>query len=168
VDYVNPTLYKFHLLFKQLKEFCADKGFVFVSDLSVDDVRAFRASWTNKNFAARKKLENLRAFFRFCHISGWITTNLQQPSRSARPSISKLFLLTKDEFTKVLAACVKYPDKQNRIRLKALLSVMRYSSLRNRDVVTLRKDHIKGGKLFLRTAKTGRGSQCSESHRGKG
>ena len=38
-------------------------------------VRRFRASWPNKNIAARKKLEALRAFLRFVHESGWIPTN---------------------------------------------------------------------------------------------
>lgn len=40
----EPTIYKFRLLFKQLKEFSANQGLVFVSDFTVDNVRAFRAS----------------------------------------------------------------------------------------------------------------------------
>jgi integrase len=38
--------------------------------------------------------------------------------------------------------------------------VLRYSGLRIRDVVTLRKDHIRGGRLYLRTAKTGTDVFC--------
>jgi integrase/recombinase XerD len=45
--------------------------------------------------------------------------------------------------------------KQNAVRLTAVVLVMRYTGLRIRDVVTLRKDHVRDGKLFLRTAKTG-------------
>ena len=40
-------------------------------------------------------------------------------------------------------------------RDRAVILVMRYTGLRVRDVVTLRKDRIQKGKLFLRTAKTG-------------
>jgi len=37
---------------------------------------------------------------------------------------------------------------------------MRYTGLRIRDVVTLRKDHINNGKVYLRTAKTGTDVFC--------
>jgi integrase len=37
---------------------------------------------------------------------------------------------------------------------------MRYTGLRITDVVTLRKDHIRDGKVFLRTAKTGTDVFC--------
>lgn len=156
----EPTLYKFRLLFKQLKQFAADKGLVFVSDLTVDDVRAFRASWPNKNFAARKKLENLRAFFRFCNISGWISGNPAAALKPAKTIDKQIVPITKEEFAKILTACDTYPDKQNRVRLRALVLVLRYSGLRIRDVVTLRKDHIRGGRLYLRTAKTGTDVFC--------
>jgi integrase/recombinase XerD len=156
----EPTLYKFRLLFKQLKQFAADKGLVFVSDLTVDEVRQFRASWPNKNFAARKKFENLRAFLRFCNVSGWIFTNPAMALKPAKTVDRQIVPITKAEFTAILKACDTYPDKQNRVRLRAMVLMMRYSGLRIRDVVTLRKDHIKDGKLFLRTAKTGTDVFC--------
>jgi integrase/recombinase XerD len=156
----EPSLYKFRLLFKQLKHFAADQGLLFISDLDVDNVRQFRATWPNKNFAARKKFENLRAFLRFCAVSGWIATN---PALALKPNKTvdrQIVPITKDEFTKILKACDTYPDKTNRIRLRAIVLVLRYTGLRIRDVVTLRKDHIKHGKLFLRTAKTGTSVFC--------
>jgi integrase/recombinase XerD len=156
----EPTLYKFRLLFKQLKQFAADQGLVFVSDLTVDEIRQFRASWPNKNFAARKKFENLRAFLRFCNVSGWIASNPALALKPAKTVDKQIVPITKDEFTKILNACDTYPDKTNRIRLRAVVLVMRYTGLRIRDVVTLRKDHIKHGKLFLRTAKTGTAVFC--------
>lgn len=156
----EPTLYKFRLLFKQLKQFAADKGLVFVSDLTVDDVRQFRASWPNKNFAARKKFEALRAFLRFCHVSGWISSNPALALKPSKTADKPIVPIRKEEFITILKACDEYPDKKNRIRLRALVLVMRFSGLRIRDVVTLRKDHIKHGKLFLRTAKTGTDVFC--------
>jgi integrase len=156
----EPTLYKFRLLFKQLKQFAAEKGLVFVSDLTVDDVRQFRASWANKNFAARKKFENLRAFLRFCNVSGWIATNPALALKPGKTSDKQIIPITKAEFANILKACDSYPNRQNRVRLRAVVLVMRYSGLRIRDVVTLRKDHIQNGKLFLRTAKTGTDVFC--------
>lgn len=123
-------------------------------------MRSFRASWPNKNFAARKKLEATRAFFRFCNVSGWIAIN---PAAALKPGTTtdpQIVPITHAEFDKILRACDKYPDKLNRIRLRAAILVMRYTGLRIRDVVTLRKDHIKNDKLFLRTAKTGTDVFC--------
>lgn len=156
----EPTLYKFRLLFKQLKQFAADQGLVFVSDFTVDNARAFRASWPNKNFAARKKLEATRAFFRFCNISGWIASNPAAVLKAGKTADPQIVPITKTEFDKILKACDTYPDKQNRIRLRAIILVMRYTGLRIRDVVTLRKDHIQNGKVFLRTSKTGTDVFC--------
>ena len=39
--------------------------------------------------------------------------------------------------------------------ISPFVRVLRYSGLRIRDVVTLRRDHLTGNSLFLRTAKTG-------------
>ena len=61
----EPTLYKFRLLFRQLQDFSAEQGIVFISDFNSDNVRSFRATWPNKNFAARKeagKLEGILSF----------------------------------------------------------------------------------------------------------
>jgi integrase/recombinase XerD len=156
----EPTLYKFRLLFRQMKGFAKTEGLVYVSDFNVNSVRQFRQSWPNKNFAARKKLEATRAFFRFCQQSGWIPINpaaVLKPGRTVDPEIIPI---TKAEFDKILRACETYPDKENRIRLRALVLVMWYTGLRVRDVVTLKKDRIKNGKLFLRTAKTGTDVFC--------
>jgi site-specific recombinase XerD len=75
----EPTLYKYRLLFRQLQEFASLYGYSYIIDFDVDSVRRFRASWPNKNIAARKKLEAFRAFFRFVHESGWIPTNPTTP-----------------------------------------------------------------------------------------
>jgi site-specific recombinase XerD len=70
------------LLFRQLQSFGHQHGLVFLSDFDVDWARKFRATWPNKNVAARKKLEHFRAFFRFCHDSNWIDFN---PAAKIKP-----------------------------------------------------------------------------------
>jgi integrase/recombinase XerD len=62
---------------------------------------------------------------------------------------------SRDEFKRVLAACAKYPNQKNAVRLRALVLLLRYSGLRVTDAVTLSMSRIKGGVLTLRTAKTG-------------
>jgi integrase/recombinase XerD len=62
---------------------------------------------------------------------------------------------TREEFVRVLKACEKYPNPKNKVRLKALVLLLRHSGLRIADAVTLSKQQIKDGVLTLRTAKTG-------------
>ena len=156
----DPTLYKFRLLFRQMKAFAESEGLVYVSDFNVDTVRRFRESWPNKNIAARKKLEATRAFFRFCQVSGWIAVNPATALKAGKIASPKIEPISPTEITKILTACESYPNKHNAIRLRALVLVMRYTGLRIRDVVTLRKDHINNGKVYLRTAKTGTDVFC--------
>ena len=156
----EPTLYKYHLLFRQFQDFAKQHGHAYITDFDVDTVRRFRASWPNKNIAARKKHEAFRAFFRFVHESGWIPTNpatYLKPPRITEPPTAPF---TREEFASILQACDIYPDKQNAIRLRALVFLLRYSGLRIRDAVTLSRNRIQGDKLFLYTAKTGTAVYC--------
>jgi integrase len=61
---------------------------------------------------------------------------------------------------KILTACYDYPHKLNAIRLRALVLLLRYSGLRIRDAVTLDRDRVREGKLFLYTAETGTAVWC--------
>jgi len=114
----------------------------------------------NKNFAARKKLEATRAFFRFCNVSDWIGTNPASALKPGKTTDPQIVPITKPEFSQIINTCDIYPDKQNAIRLRAIILMMRYTGLRIRDVVTLRKDHIRDGRVFLRTAKSGTDVFC--------
>src|SRR6516164_1617369 len=59
----EPSLYKYRLLFRQLQDFASVNRIPFITDLDIDWARWFRASWKNKNIAARKELEAFRAFW---------------------------------------------------------------------------------------------------------
>ena len=152
----EPSIYKYKLLLTRVQTFAKDKGLVFLSNFDLEMTAKFRESWTNKGTAARKKLESLRTFFRFCHERGWIDTNpatrLKMP-KNEEPPVEPF---TKEEVAAILAAVPKYPDKDNAVRLRALVSLLRYSGLRLGDAVTIERSRIEpGGRLFLRTAKTG-------------
>lgn len=151
----ESSLYKYRLLFKQLQAFADDKGLRFLAEFDVDTLRKFRESWTNKNFSARKKLEAMRTFFKFAHASGWITSNAALQIRPPKTDDAPTLPFNRDEFTCVLAACNKYPNKRSAARLRALVLLLRYSGLRITDAVTLARHQIEDGVLTLRTAKTG-------------
>ena len=156
----EPTLYRYRLLFRQLQEFASLYGYSYITNFDVDSVRRFRASWPNKNIAARKKLEAFRAFFRFVHESGWIPTNPTTPLKPPKITEPPTAPFTREEVASILKACDVYPDKANRVRLRALVLLLRYSGLRIRDAATLSRNRIQGDKLFLYTAKTGTPVYC--------
>jgi integrase len=111
-----------------------------------------------------KKLEYLRAFFRFAHECKWIdenpARNLESPRVTQRPTMP----FTPEQMTEILAASEKhgnrcrggkYRGSENVRRIRAFVLLLRHSGLRIGDAVTLKRSRITGDKLFLYTAKTG-------------
>ena len=156
----EPSIYKYRLLFKQLKAFAENRGMVYITECDVETMRLFRESWMNKNYSARKKLEALRTFFKFVRDSGWLASNPAAAVKSPKVVEGTTLPYTKPEVERVLAACNEYPheDHPNKYwgeRLLALTLLLRYSGLRIADAVTITKQSIQDGRLILRTAKTG-------------
>lgn len=162
----EPTLYKYRLLFRQIKQFSNDSGLQLVKELDLENLRNFRSTWANRNVAARKKLEAMKAFFRFCWESGWLSNNPAAKLKAPRTMDPPTLPFSRAEQARILAACEKYSGGRGQIgrsnarRLRALILVLRFSGLRIRDAVTLRKDQIPNGKLLLHTAKTGTPVYC--------
>jgi integrase/recombinase XerD len=126
----------------------------------LDNLRQFRASWPNKNESARVKLGNLKSFFRFCHDDKWIQDNPTQPLKAGQVVETSIVPITADECKRILKACDEHSNRKNRSRIKALILLMYYSGLAIRDAVTLKRDQIRNGKLFLRRTKTGTDVLC--------
>ncbi len=162
----EPTIYKYRLLFRQTQAFVQAKGLRFVKEFTLDLLREFRASWPNRNLSATKKLDCLRAFFRFAHESDWIAGNPASKLKNPKVSASPTMPFTREEVIRTLAACDRYPDnygrtgQENGRRLKALVLLLRYSGLRIQDAVTISKERVVDDKLFLCTAKTGTQVYC--------
>lgn len=160
------TLYKYRLLFEQLEAFAADVGFRFLKEFDLTMLRRFRATWPNRNFSARKKLECLRAFFRFAQAGGWVAENPAAKLESPKVSQPPVLPFTREEWIQILAACDVYKDNYGRTgqanarRLRAFVLLLRYSGLRIGDAVALSRDRTVDGKLFLYTAKTGTPVYC--------
>ena len=116
-------------------------------------VRRFRQSWRDQGNTVVKKLERLRAFFRFASDNEWIKRNraikIKSPTVKQNPTIP----FTQEEMVDILAACNAYQGDPKRIR--ALVLLLRYSGLRIGDAVRLARDRIIGARLFLYTQKTG-------------
>jgi integrase/recombinase XerD len=151
----EESIDKYRTLFRQLKAFAQQQNIIQLSGMSLEVTRRFRESWTNKGQSARKKLEFLRSFFRFCVDSGWMKVNVAKLIKLPIASSAPVLPFTTKEIEAILAACVKYRNKRNRIRLRALVLLMMTSGLRLGDAVSLAREKIRGGRLYLRTAKTG-------------
>jgi integrase/recombinase XerD len=162
----EPTLYKYRLPFKQLQEFADRAGLDALTQLDLEAVRNFPATWPNRNIADRKKLEATKAFFRFCWESGWISHNPASKLKAPRTMEPPTMPFTREEIDRTLAACDNCGAKRRKIgrrdarRLRALVLLLRFTGLRIRDAVTLRREHLTNGKLLLFTAKIGTPVYC--------
>lgn len=150
----EASLYKYRLLFRRLQGFATNEGIRFLNEIDLDTLRRFRSTWQHKNFAARNKTENLRALFRFAHDAGWIKENPARKLKSPKVTENPTVPFTPEEVNRILQACDSYRGK-NASLLKAFVLLLRDSGLRIRDAVTLTRDAVRDGKLFLYSAKTG-------------
>jgi integrase len=134
---------------------------LFLKQWDLATVRNFRASWNDCGISALKKLERLRALFRFAHESGWIADNPAAKLKNPKVTEPPTMPFTQEEMVKTLAACEQYPDnygktgQQGARRLRAFVLLLRYGGMRIGDTAACATDQAKGDKLFLHTQKTG-------------
>jgi len=157
----EATVYKYKLLFRQLKDFSSRRGLKYLSELNVDVLGTFRAEWKDGPRSSLKKLERLRAFLHFAQRRKWILENPAHDLKAPKVSLCPTLPFTHDDMVRVLTAADKRTEecsvngKANARRIRALILLMRYSGMRIGDVVNLTLDRISGNHLFLYTAKTG-------------
>jgi integrase len=153
----KSTLRKHDLMSRTLASFCQDRGFVFLRQLGIDQVRDFRNSWKLNPLSAAKSLERLRSFFKFCIDSEWIDKNPAKAIKAGKVEDADVLPFNDQEITKILKACQTFNG--NRERIEALTQLMLNSGLRIGDASTISRERFvkdsKGWKVELRTAKTG-------------
>jgi site-specific recombinase XerD len=159
---VSPeTVRKYKLLQRQMTAYASGKGLIHLRDFTLEVLGNFRTTWKDGQRTAAKKIERLRAFFRFAHDRNWVESNPATKLKMPKTSICPTLPLEPDEWLKLLAACDQFiaqapaEGKLNAVRLKTLLILMRYSGMRVSDAVTLTTDQLNGNRLFRYTQKTG-------------
>jgi integrase/recombinase XerD len=147
---------------RRFLKYCSDEGFRSLRQLDVDAVREFRNRLVKDYSAnsARKRLEYIRAFFRFCHQSGWMTTNPAALIKPPKPDHSPTMPFDQQQIDAMLAVADAFNTKGkfgpgNRDRVRAMILLLRYSGLRISDAAILERRRLSGDKLFLYTQKTG-------------
>jgi integrase/recombinase XerD len=159
----STTLRQYKNLFRQLNKFCDSKGYVFLNQLGVVEVREFRNGWTLSPRTAGKHLERLKRFLNWCIENEWLTASPAKPLKSPKVGDTDVVPFTEEEVGKILKACDAY-EGGNRSRVKVLANLMLASGLRIGDAVTIEKRRIEktaeGYSVVLRTAKTGTRVSC--------
>lgn len=155
------TVRKYRLLQRQMQRFAREQGLRFLNQFDLASLDEFRSSWKDGAISSSKKLERLRAFFRFAKTRKWVAENpateLKSPKYSTRPTMP----FTQDEVLKTLGAVELYVERsarngiENARRMRAFVLLLRYSGMRISDVVNLSTERISNNRLFLYTQKTG-------------
>jgi integrase/recombinase XerD len=144
-----------------MEAFSLQCGLRFLDEFDLVAVGRFRSQWKDGARSSAKKLERLRAFFRFAQNRKWVQENPASKLKSPRVSLCPTMPYTREEVVKTLSAIDSYTDKMpssgidNARRVRALVLLLRYSGLRLSDAVNLSSDRIAGNRLFLYTQKTG-------------
>jgi site-specific recombinase XerD len=146
------------LLQGELLSFCQGRNAVSLERLTVDSLRDFRDSLKHSPVTQQKKLEYLRAFMSFCSASEWLLKNPAKAVRLPKVERTQVRPFSEQEITKLLQACEDF--RGDGTRLRAMILLLRYSGLRIADAVSLTRDRLKNGKLFLYTSKTGTPVWC--------
>jgi integrase len=147
------TLDKFTLVLGDLEQFCRERSFFFLKQVTFDSLVDFREAWDEKSDITKmKKLERLRAFFRYAHDAGWIPLN---PSRNLKPP--KTSIVPKppyedEDLERIDAALAASTNP----KLPVFEKVLRSSALRISDVAFLKPQNLRGNKLYVDTQKTGK------------
>jgi integrase len=153
----RDTIKKFELLTGELIE--RFPGWT-VDRFTPDDMAKFREGWKIKPSTASKKLERLRSFFKFRIDRDWIAKNPASGLRPPKETAIEKKPYDIEELKKIAEAVMVFPIKgiygeENRTRIMAFISVLRWTGLRIRDVVQLRRSQVFNEYIVLRTHKNG-------------
>jgi integrase/recombinase XerD len=143
------------------KEMVAFLGDVPLKSITVDDVSRFRESWKLAPMTMKNQIEKMRSFFTFCVGREWIKRN--PASILKAPKIGEIDCkpYERDEIEKIYKAIDQFPNwgiygQQTRQRLRAFITVLRWTGMRIGDVCQLEPAKIESGNIRIRTTKNGK------------
>jgi integrase/recombinase XerD len=157
----DSTRRKYRLLKREMEDFAQRRGLNFLDEFDLPTASQFRSEWTQGPRTSLKKLERLRAFFRFAQKRKWVAENPASELKAPKTTIRPTLPLTQEDMKRTLAAVDKYKQAtssnglENARRLRGLVLLLRYSGMRISDAVQLTADRLAGRRLFLYMQKTG-------------
>lgn len=144
-----------------LEEFAQRRGLRVLADFDLSKVSQFRSEWKDGPRSSAKKLERLRAFFRFAQKRNWVTENPALDLKAPKITLCPTLPFGREEMVRILAATDQYKEEmpshgiENGRRIRGLVLLLRYSGMRIGDGVNFSTDRLEGNRLFLYTQKTG-------------
>ena len=134
------------LLERQLLEWCACRGIVYLAELDLEGITKFRNSWGNNGVTSNRKASRLRGFFAYCQRRRWIAENPAALLESSIENSVPTDHFLPDEFAKILdATYISHEwrggnDFEHRsARTRGLLLLMRWTGLAIIDAVRLER-----------------------------
>jgi integrase len=157
----KSTLGRHQIIFRHLGSFVNSRSLRFLDELDTDALTRFRATWKGESaLTDLRKLERLKAFFKFAIRNGYVEKNpaatMSNPKIRPNPTLP----FSPEEMVAILASAeqriAESDQGRNRWRrARALILFLRYTGLRISDAVGCSTDRLRDGKLRLYTQKTG-------------
>lgn len=137
VKNVSTGVYaRYALETSRLIKFCEERGVFTVEGLTLELMTDYKATWPERypSTSTQHVVQlHVRVFLNYCHAAGWLTRVPKlEPVKVDEPPTTPL---TEAEYGRVLGA-----TKTKRIR--AIIQLMRWSGLANRDAACLRRSEL--------------------------
>jgi len=154
------TLKKYRQFTDLLKEFCTEKGVVYITQFGIDHARAFRESWTGTSITNLKRLERMKAFFAWVVAQRWMETNPAEKLKVPLAEDPPADPISQEDLADLIGAIERMPTREGEKnmthdRLHAMILLLRHTGLRIGDIVRFSTDRLRGNSAFLHMAKTG-------------
>jgi integrase/recombinase XerD len=160
----DSTLSKLDNIFrKQLLTWCKREEHKYLNQLDHNALLHFRSTWKDGDLSKQKKQNRLSTFFRACIRRGYLKHNPVQNMGKIKVVRKPTNPFTREEFDRIIAETYhagnlrihRTYSETDRIRLRIMVLLLRWSGLRIRDAVTLERNRLHNDSLLLYQAKTG-------------
>ena len=148
---------------KQFLAWTRSTGPEYLDEIDLDALLNFRSTWSDAALAKQKKQSRLIGFFWACVRRRYIQENPALGLGKIKVNQIPTDYFPPEEFDRIIEATYRVCDNRggfidveaNRIRLRTMTLLMRWSGLRIRDAITLERHRLHGDSLLLYQAKTG-------------
>jgi integrase len=152
---------KIRLVLGRLRAFLELRRKTTVAEVTFGDLIDFRAAWSDAPSTQRRNQELLKAFFRFCVNSDFITKNPAIDIDPIPEGRAKTEPFTRDEMDRIFSAVASLSDEYGRLgqpiadQTRAFILVMRYTGMSIGDTAKLEKADVDGCRIRTYRKKTG-------------
>jgi hypothetical protein len=136
-----------------------ERGFKYLTDLKLQQMVEWRSTWVAAGITRSKRQEKVCGFFHLCRDLGWIEKTPIAGIGAIKVEETATGYFPPEEYARFFRTIDAWNDgrcpKRERIRLKVLTELMRWSGLAIGDGCTLKRDRLgKDDSVFLYRGKT--------------